>query len=178
MVQQQIIDFENSADVALRDNLIAFKNQISELKKQKMELLSNEQKIIELMNTNINRSAETFYSMFDMLNSHISKIFRQFYPNETVELILQENLATESTDIDKIIGINIRSSLNLAAPSSSETFAIIALSLILAMQKFSPSSTYIIDSIDEVAFMNRNSIVEYENDYRYFSLYTAVRHNK
>ena len=150
-VRQQIDDFQLDESAIQKQRLDEFVQQISPLEKRKVELHRNEQKILQMMNEISERKTETFMNMLNLLNQHFTQIFKKFVPNGRAALVpkVQGESLTRNTDIDKVVGIEMRASLQGAGHAES---SIIALSLILAIQKCSPSPFYLIDSVDEVVF--------------------------
>lgn len=181
-VQQQINGFQQDESAILKQRLDEFIEKASNLKNQKAELHQNEEKIHQMMNQIIERKTETFFNMLNLLNRHFAQIFKKFFPNGQSALVLkmEGDLFEQNTenDIDKIDGIEIRTSLEGAEHIQS---SLIALSLILAIQKCLPSPLYLIDSIDEVIFELQcyyYGVIEMINNLIFFSAQIFGRNDR
>lgn len=161
IVKQQIEDNTDENFTKFKDALDQFYTDKAKFEQRRDEIFTSGSEIQKLIGTLDNQMDASILATFEQLRSHFSDTFQNFAPNGAgiLELILKQE---EGPEVDTFSGVEARVSFSSTAPKdlvgrsqlADEQKAIVALTLILSVQKCSRAPFYLIDSIEKVSTLS------------------------
>ncbi|XP_012256886.1 structural maintenance of chromosomes protein 3 [Athalia rosae] len=145
------------------DQFMSFSDQKEKLVKRKEELDRGDEKIKELMLVLEQRKCEAIQFTFKQVSKYFSEVFKKLVPSGHAQLVMKtadgeegDDVAPESADSDRFVGVRIRVSFTGQKAEMREMNqlsggqkSLVALALIFAIQKCDPAPFYLFDEIDQ-----------------------------
>lgn len=127
----------------------SFSNRQKELQKRQEEIVQSEESITSLIAKLDQKKDEAIANTFSQLSNNFTEIFVEMTSNKNAKLVLQKDEETQSyTGIAIHIQQGEKSEVITLEQLSGGQKTIVALSLVFAIQKFSPAPFYIFDEVD------------------------------
>ncbi|KAH0796855.1 RecF/RecN/SMC protein [Histomonas meleagridis] len=127
----------------------SFSTQQNELQKRQEELIQSEDAITSLIAKLDQRKDEAIASTFSQLSTNFSKVFSELEPTAQAQLVLQRDEESGFyTGIAIHVQFNTENEVSTLDQLSGGQKTLVALSLVFAIQKFSPAPFYLFDEVD------------------------------